>query len=82
VLDRAANFGGDRHAWHYRRSGSKKLLAIIAEMADAGRLTAARAMVLPTAEVASIIDLEPLAMSDLTVAFRPMAPSMNLAWCR
>jgi hypothetical protein len=30
-------------------------------MADAGRLTAAGAMVLPTAEVASIIDLEPLA---------------------
>jgi len=40
-----------------------KLLAIIAEMADAGRLTAAGAMVLPTAEVASIIDLEPLAMT-------------------
>jgi superfamily II DNA or RNA helicase len=38
-----------------------KLLAIIAEMADAGRLTVAGAMVLPTAEVASIIDLEPLA---------------------
>src|SRR5215472_3468530 len=38
-----------------------KLLAIIAEMADAGRLTSAGAMVLPTAEVASIIDLEPLA---------------------
>ena len=38
-----------------------KLLAIIAEMADAGRLTAAGAMVLPAAEVASIIDLEPLA---------------------
>jgi SNF2 family DNA or RNA helicase len=38
-----------------------KLLAIIAEMADAGRLTAAGAMVLPTAEAASVIDLEPLA---------------------
>jgi len=38
-----------------------KLLAIIAEMADAGRLTTTGAMVLPTAEVASIIDLEPLA---------------------
>jgi hypothetical protein len=44
-----------------------KLLAIIAEMADAGRLTAAGAMVLPTAEVASIIDLEPLA-TDLVIA--------------
>jgi hypothetical protein len=33
-----------------------KLLAITAEMADAGRLTAAGALVLPTAEVASIID--------------------------
>jgi superfamily II DNA or RNA helicase len=38
-----------------------KLLAIIAEMADAGRLTAAGAMVLPAAEAASVIDLEPLA---------------------
>src|SRR5205807_9912759 len=38
-----------------------KLLAIIAEMADAGRLTAAGATVLPTAEAASVIDLEPLA---------------------
>jgi superfamily II DNA or RNA helicase len=38
-----------------------KLLAIIAEMTDAGRLTAAGAMVLPAAEAASVIDLEPLA---------------------
>ncbi|MFL5269300.1 MAG: DEAD/DEAH box helicase, partial [Stellaceae bacterium] len=38
-----------------------KLLAIIAEMADAGRLTAAGAMILPAAEAASVIDLEPLA---------------------
>ncbi|HMD62630.1 MAG TPA: DEAD/DEAH box helicase [Stellaceae bacterium] len=38
-----------------------KLLAVIAEMADAGRLTAAGAMVLPAAEAASVIDLEPLA---------------------
>jgi hypothetical protein len=38
-----------------------KLLAIVAEMADAGRLTAAGAMVLPMAEAASVIDLEPLA---------------------
>ncbi len=38
-----------------------KLLAIIAEMADAGRLTAAGEMVLPAAEAASVIDLEPLA---------------------
>ena len=37
------------------------LLAIIAEMADAGRLTAAGAIVLPQAEAASVIDLEPLA---------------------
>src|SRR6201993_557551 len=41
-----------------------KLLAIIAGMAGAGRLTAAGAMVLPTAEVASIIDLEPLGTAD------------------
>jgi superfamily II DNA or RNA helicase len=38
-----------------------RLLAIIAEMADAGRLTAAGAIVLPQAEAASVIDLEPLA---------------------
>src|SRR5215831_16433287 len=38
-----------------------KLLTIIAEMADAGRLTAAGAMVLPAAEAASVIDLQPLA---------------------
>jgi len=38
-----------------------KLLAIIAEITDAGRLTAADAMVLPAAEGASVIDLEPLA---------------------
>jgi hypothetical protein len=38
-----------------------KLLAIIAEMADAGKLTAAGAMVLPASEAASVIDLEPLA---------------------
>ena len=38
-----------------------KLLAVIAEMVDAGRLTAAGAMVLPAAEAASVIDLEPLA---------------------
>ena len=38
-----------------------KLLAVIAEMADAGRLTAAGVMVLPAAEAASVIDLEPLA---------------------
>src|ERR1700730_9677240 len=38
-----------------------KLLAIIAQMADAGGITAAGPMVLPTAEVASIIDLDPLA---------------------
>jgi superfamily II DNA or RNA helicase len=38
-----------------------KLLAIIAEMADAGRLTATGAMVLPASEAGSVIDLEPLA---------------------
>src|SRR5208283_3286562 len=38
-----------------------KLLAILAEMADAGRLTAAGAMVLPVAEAAEVLDIETVA---------------------
>jgi hypothetical protein len=50
-------------------------------MADAGRLTAAGAMVLPAAEVASIIDLEPLATTrwENAAAIRDYARKLRLA---
>ena len=58
-----------------------KLLAIIAEMADAGRLNAAGAMVLPAAESASIIDLEPLATTrwENAAAIRDYARKLRAA---